>query len=167
MHDGRRPATNSDCDGNLGEGYWSAQSNGHRQMSAKTRRLREDTDYETNTNRYGAWQCGRRGTSRPTTPARNRCSLRVYSRIGEFALVSRASAETSPLTDPEWSKTPGSPFVGYAVNPLNSKQVLSVPPPIHPMHRGQAQLEHRSIGCAGLSPQTVSTSSAVIVVFPT
>jgi sulfane dehydrogenase subunit SoxC len=67
--------------------------------------------------------------------------------IGEFGLVSRASAETSPLTDPEWSKTPGSPFVGYGqpskfeagvvrtpTNPPNAPGAGAAWAPLHRLH---------------------------------
>src|SRR5271155_4242793 len=67
--------------------------------------------------------------------------------IGEFGVVSRASAETSPLTDPEWSKTPGSPFVGYGqpskfeagivrtpTNPPNAPGAGAAWAPLHRLH---------------------------------
>jgi sulfane dehydrogenase subunit SoxC len=39
--------------------------------------------------------------------------LSLIPGIGEFGLARKASAEASPLSVPEWSKIPGSPFVGY------------------------------------------------------
>jgi sulfane dehydrogenase subunit SoxC len=67
--------------------------------------------------------------------------------ISEFGLASTASAETSQLTDPEWSKIPGSPFVGYgqpskfeadvvrtATNPPNAPGAGAAWTPIHRLH---------------------------------
>ena len=97
-----------------------------------------------------------------------RLLLRTSALVGFFPAFAEnaASAEPSQLAVPEWSKLPGSPFVGYG-QPSKFEALSSEPRPIRPTHQGQAQLGHRCIGFTGRSPQTVSTSSAVIVVFPT
>jgi hypothetical protein len=167
LHDGKRPAANSDCDGSLGERYWSAQSNGPRQMSAKTRRLGEDTDRETHPDRYSAWRSGRQGLLDRRLLLGTGALLGFIPSIGKFGVVSRASAETSPLTDPGWSKNPGSPFVGYGQPSKFEAGVVRTPtnPPNAPGAGAAWAPLHRLHGT--ITPPTVSISSAAIVVFPT
>jgi hypothetical protein len=85
----------------------------------------------------------------------------------EFGLASTASAETSQLTDPEWSKIPGSPFVGYGQPSKFEGDVVRTATNPPQRTRGGRGLDTNTPVARDPLPQTGRTSSAVTVAFLT